>query len=74
MDGVPLRSARWTFVAHVRNTRTQDEWVEVAGGSPGSHALRSFRPEQIYPASGSGASSRLRSKDPSLADAPRLPL
>lgn len=69
--GTRLRSATWAYVAHVRNAQTGDEWVEVVGGRPGEHALRSFRPEQVYPP-GTGAGRRAGSA--SLADAPRLPL
>jgi hypothetical protein len=72
VDGVRQRSATWTFVAHVRNTRTGDEWVEVAGGRPGNHAVRSFRPEQIFPAP-AGRTTRRPTPEPSLAEAPRLP-
>lgn len=64
VDGVRARGATWEFVAHVKNARTGDEWVEVVGGRPGSRALRSFRPDQILPPGG-GAS---------LATAPQLPL
>jgi hypothetical protein len=78
VDGVRQRSASWTFVAHVVNTRNGDEWVEVAGGRPGNHALRSFRPEQIFPAApGRGGKTRKGARpfvEPSLAEAPRLPL
>jgi len=64
VEGVRARGASWEFVAHVRNVRTGDEWIEVVGGKPGSRALRSFRPDQILP-SGGGAP---------LAAAPQLPL
>ncbi len=73
VDGVRYRSASWTFVAHVRNTRTGDEWVEVAGGRPGSHSLRSFRLEQILPAGPVRGAKGLPTGAP-LAVAPRLPL
>jgi hypothetical protein len=62
--GVRARSTSWSFLAHVRNVRTGEEWVEVVGGRAGSRAVRSFRPEQIFPP---GSRS-------SLVDAPRLPL
>lgn len=62
--GVRARGASWEFVAHVRNSRTGDEWVEVVGGKPGNRSLRSFRPEQILPVGGGVP----------LAVAPRLPL
>lgn len=73
VEGLRQRSASWTFVAHVRNVRTGEEWVEVVGGRPGSRALRSFRPEQIFPAGGKTRSSRAGTAGLSLADAPRLP-
>lgn len=73
MEGVHERSARWTFVAHVSNTRTGDEWVEVAGGRPGTHAVRSFRPDQIFPATAPKGGAGRSGAGPSLADAPRLP-
>jgi hypothetical protein len=71
VDGTRLRSATWAFVAHVRNTETGEEWIEVVGGRPGDHNLRSFRPEQVYPPRAGGGKS---SRPPSLAQAPRLPL
>lgn len=71
VDGTRLRSAVWAFVAHVRNTATGDEWIEVVGGRPGDHKIRSFRPEQVYPPRAGAAKS---SRAPSLAQAPRLPL
>ena len=68
--GLRVRGAQWTFVAHVRNGQTGAEWVEVVGGRPGARAVRSFRPEQIYPPGGGGGSA---GGPPSLAEAPRLP-
>jgi hypothetical protein len=74
VDGDRQRGASWTFVAHVRNTRTDEEWVEVVGGRPGNHAVRSFLPGQIFPVgSGKGGRGRRSPAEPSLADAPRLP-
>lgn len=73
MDGARQRGASWTFVAHVRNTRTGEEWVEVAGGRPGNHAVRSFRPEQIFPASSRARRGAGGGTGPSLSEAPRLP-
>jgi hypothetical protein len=70
VTGTRLRSARWAFVAHVRNTQTGDEWVEVVGGKPGDRKLRSFRPEQVFPPHGRGAKG---GPPASLADAPQLP-
>lgn len=66
--GSGSRSATWRFKAHVRNTRNGSESVEVVGGGPGEHNVRSFRPEQVFPV---GAR---RSGVPSLADWPQLPL
>ncbi|HVC15044.1 MAG TPA: hypothetical protein VND62_09320 [Acidimicrobiales bacterium] len=83
--GLRARSASWTFLAHVRNVRTGEEWVEVVGGRPGSRAVRSFRSEQILPpsarpargtgrAGGSRAGRAGRAPAAPLADAPRLPI
>lgn len=71
--GARLRSARWSYVAHVRNAETGAEWVEVVGGKSGDHMLRSFRPEQIFPP-GAAKARTGHSRTASLADAPRLPL
>ena len=68
ISGPPARGATWRFQAHVRNTRNGTESVEVVGGGPGEHHVRSFLPEQVFPM---GAKRR---GDPSLADAPQLPL
>jgi hypothetical protein len=68
VEGTRLRSATWNFVAHVSNVETGEEWVEVVGGKPGDRAVRSFRPDQLY------AKSARPGRDPSLADAPGLPL
>ena len=68
VDGTRLRAASWQFVAHVRNGETGEEWVEVVGGRPGDRSVRSFRPQQVY------AASARPGRDPSLADAPGLPL
>ncbi|MGH9918564.1 MAG: DUF7246 family protein [Nitrososphaerales archaeon] len=66
-----LRSAKWEFVAHVRNVVTGAEWVEVVGGKPGDRKLRSFHPERVFAPIKTGRRHGPRS---SLADAPRLPL
>ena len=60
------RGAVWVYMAHVRNERTREEWVEVAGGRHGEHAVRSFAPSRIFPPG--------RVRGPSLEEAPRLPL
>lgn len=77
--GVRSRSSSWSFLAHVRNARTGEEWVEVVGGRDGSRAVRSFRPEQIFPpAPRSARSARSARRGDAarvpLVDAPRLPL
>ena len=64
-----LRNATWAFVAHVANTETGDESIEVVGGRPGDRKIRSFRPEQVFP-----PRRRRGGPAPSLADAPQLPL
>lgn len=71
VSGTRLRSASWTFLAHVRNGATGEEWVEVVGGRSGDRKLRSFRPEQVYPRHGRSATAR---RAASLAEAPQLPL
>jgi len=55
-------------VAHVTNGETGETWVEVVGGRVGDRSVRSFRPDQLY------APSARPGHDPSLADAPGLPL
>ncbi|MGH8987844.1 MAG: DUF7246 family protein [Acidimicrobiales bacterium] len=69
--GNRARSATWSFLAHVRNVRTGDEWVEVVGGRAGSRAVRSFRPESVFAPSPRG--SRGPRAAP-LTEVPRLPL
>ncbi|MBU6496170.1 MAG: hypothetical protein KGR42_07160 [Acidobacteria bacterium] len=64
------RQRHWVFVAHVVNSKTGDEWVEVRGGRPGELKGRAFRPEQIFPV---GAERKGRLVGPSLLDAPQLP-
>jgi hypothetical protein len=61
----------WTFVAHVLNEATDEEWVEVRGGRVGESKGRSFRCELIYP---SGAKRGSRVVGLSLATAPQLAL
>ena len=68
ITGPSVRGASWRFQAHVRNTRNGAESVEVVGGGPGEHHVRSFLPEQVFPVGGR------RRGGPSLADAPQLPL
>jgi hypothetical protein len=71
VEGVRPRTATWSFLAHVKNVRTGEEWVEVVGGRAGSRAVRSFRPEHIF-APSTGAARRAPRLP--LSDAPRLPL
>jgi hypothetical protein len=69
VTGTRLRSASWSYVAHVRNEATGEEWVEVIGGRSGDRKIRSFHPEQVFPPTGRG-----RGAGPaSLAEAPQLP-
>ena len=68
VDGSRLRGATSTFVAHVTNEESGASWVEVVGGRAGDRTVRSFRPDQLY------AVSARPGHDPSLADAPGLPL
>jgi hypothetical protein len=66
--GPALRGATWTFRAYVRNAQNGAESVEVLGGRPGEHRVRSFLPGQVFPA---GAH---KTGKPSLDVAPQLPL
>lgn len=68
IEGLSVRGATWIFQAHVHNDKNGAESVEVVGGRPGEHRVRSFHPDQVFPLGGR------RSGLPSLADAPRLPL
>ncbi|HVA53316.1 MAG TPA: hypothetical protein VNF05_07355 [Acidimicrobiales bacterium] len=61
----------WTFVAHVLNEATGDEWVDVRGGRVGESKGRSFRTEIIYPG---GAKRGSRVVGLPLARAPQLAL
>lgn len=83
VGGVRGRSTSWAFLAHVRNERTGEEWVEVVGGKTGRRAIRSFPPGQIFPHStargsgrraGKGSRGVRRQAPASFADAPQLPL
>lgn len=71
VNGLKERRQQWTFVAHVRNEKTGDEWVEVRGGRVGEAKGRSFLPDVIFP---SGARKGSRVVGLSLASAPQLPL
>src|ERR1700744_6017109 len=64
VTGTRLRSATWAFVAHVRNTQSGEEWIEVGGGRPGDRKLRSFRPEQVFPPTGRSAGGRSKAAPP----------
>ena len=68
IEGQGLRGAVWTFRAFVCNVENGAESVEVLGGRPGEHRVRSFLPGQVFPA---GAR---RTGKPSLEAAPQLPL
>lgn len=71
VDGAKERRQSWVFVAHVTNTQTDEEWVEVRGGRNGDMKGRSFRPELIFPiATKKGG----RIEGQSFASAPQLPL
>jgi hypothetical protein len=68
IEGPALRGAEWTFRAYVKNEQNGAESVEVLGGRPGEHRVRSFLPGQVFPR---GAKKR---GTPSLETAPQLPL
>ena len=67
VDGPRMRGTSWQFIAHVVNTVSGEQWVEVVGGRSGDRAVRSFRPDQLY------AVNAKPGHDHSLADAPGLP-
>jgi hypothetical protein len=71
VNGSKERRQQWTFVAHVVNEATGDEWIEVRGGRVGEMKGRSFRPEMIYPL---GSKKGARVVGLSLATAPQLAL
>lgn len=71
VNGVKERRQSWVFVAHVLNSRTNEEWVEVRGGRRGEAKGRSFAPDMIFPLS---AKKGGRLVGDSLARAPQLPL
>jgi len=66
--GVAGRGHTWAFRGYVRNDRNGAESVEVVGGRPGEHHVRSFVPDQVFP-----VRTRRSGRTPSLAEAPRLP-
>ena len=68
VTGTRMRGATWAFVAHVANAETGEAWIEVVGGRSGDRAVRSFPPTQVY------AANARPGRDPSLAEAPGLPL
>lgn len=71
VNGAKERRQQWTFVAHVLNEATGEEWIEVRGGRVGESKGRSFRPDMIFPA---GARHGSRVVGLSLASAPQLSL
>ncbi len=70
IDGAKELRQSWVFVAHVTNTTSGEEWIEVRGGRLGEAKGRSFRPEQVFPAA---AKKGGRVIGQSLANAPQLP-
>jgi hypothetical protein len=71
VSGTRMRSAKWEFVAHVRNVATGDEWIDVVGGRSGDRVLRSFPPDRVF---APVPKQKKRVQRSSLADAPQLPL
>jgi hypothetical protein len=71
VNGPKERRQQWTFVAHVLNEATGDEWVEVRGGRVGESKGRAFHPDMIFPI---GSRKGARVAGLSLASAPQLPL
>jgi hypothetical protein len=71
VNGPKERRQSWTFVAHVVNEATGDQWVEVRGGRVGEAKGRSFHPDLIFPGE---ARKGARVIGLSLANAPKLAL
>lgn len=79
VSGLHIRGAEWEFRAHVRNRHNDTESIEVVGGRPGDRKIRSFGPDRIFAVTGrkkkpGGDPERSITGQPSLADAPQLPL
>ena len=76
IGGLSMRGAAWVFRAHVRNRNNGTESVEVVGGRPGDRSIRSFDPGRVFAVTGSGRRRRASATvgEPSLAEAPQLPL
>jgi hypothetical protein len=77
VSGLAMRGADWKFRAHVLNRHNGTESVEVVGGRPGDHSIRSFDPGRIFAVTGrsrSGAGRGAGAGELSLAEAPQLPL
>lgn len=76
--GLGGRGARWTFMAHVENTVTGEVWVDVVGGVGADRAMRSVRPERVYPfgsrPAGTAGADKPTASSPPLSEAPQLPL
>jgi hypothetical protein len=76
--GLHLRGADWEFRAHVLNRHNGTESIEVVGGRPGDRTIRSFGPDRIFavrgPKRSRGDPDRAIAGQPSLAEAPQLPL
>jgi hypothetical protein len=80
VSGLAIRGADWEFRAHVLNRNNGTESVEVVGGRPGDHTVRSFEPRRIYAVTsklrvgGRTKASKAIAGELSVAEAPRLPL
>jgi len=74
VGGLALRGATWEFRAHIVNHNNGTESIEVIGGRPGDRTVRSFGPDRIYPVTTKGRRRSAALAEPSLAEAPRLPL
>jgi hypothetical protein len=78
VSGLAMRGADWKFRAHVLNRHNGTESVEVVGGRPGDHSIRSFDPGRIFAVTGRSRPGAGRTRavagELSLAEAPQLPL
>ena len=68
VTGTRMRGASWSFVAQVANKETGEVWVEVVG------AARAIGPSARFAPTRSTRHPPSPGRDPSLADAPGLPL
>ena len=70
VDGIKELRQSWVFVAHVTNTQTNEQWVEVRGGRSGEAKSRSFRPDMIFPSTAKKSGRVVASRSPTPLNCP----